>query len=124
MSLWIEWEIEEPASKEDFERLLERSLEAALSYEGVDTPVEVSLSIVSKEAIHELNRDFRQVDRVTDVLSFPMLSYEESPRMTRPAGPDVKEASESEENLDPDTGEVLLGDVVLCMDVAKEQAAE
>ena len=127
MSLWIEWEIDLPEgehSKEDFEKLLQQSVEAALRFEHIETPVEVSLSIVSLEAIHEMNRDYRQVDRETDVLSFPLLSFPETPRLETPAAQDLEDAAEEEANLDPDTGEVVLGDVVLCLDKAKSQAQE
>ena len=99
-------------------------MEAALRFEHIETPVEVSLSIVSLEAIHEMNRDYRQVDRETDVLSFPLLSYPETPRIETPAAQDLEDAAEEEANLDPDTGEVVLGDVVLCLDKAKSQAQE
>lgn len=86
--------------------------------------MEVSVTIVSKEAIHELNRDTRQVDKETDVLSFPLLSYMESPRMESSAAEDLSEAFLQEENLDPDLHELMLGDIVLCLDVAIRQAEE
>ncbi|MBO6159137.1 MAG: rRNA maturation RNase YbeY [Firmicutes bacterium] len=130
MSLWITWEVtpENAASegnfKEGFQTLFENSVQEALRMENVETPVQVSLTIVDRDAIQEMNRDFRGIDRVTDVLSFPMLSYEESPRMETPASLDVAAAAEQEENLDPDSGEVVLGDIVICLDKAKEQAAE
>lgn len=70
--------------------------------------VEISLSFVSLDEIHELNRDYRGVDRPTDVLSFPMFeSLEEMEEMQRQTG-----------------GEIPLGDVVICMDKIKEQAQE
>lgn len=66
--------------------------------------VEISLSFVSKDEIHRLNRIYRNVDRHTDVLSFPM----------------VEDLSEIEE----DDEEILLGDVVICCEQAREQAKE
>ncbi len=86
--------------------------------------MEVSVTIVSKEAIHELNRDTRQVDKETDVLSFPLLSYTESLRMESSAAEDLSEAFLLKENLDPDLHELMLGDIVLCLDVAIRQAEE
>ncbi|MCG4734265.1 rRNA maturation RNase YbeY, partial [Casaltella massiliensis] len=47
-----------------------------LYYEGYDDNYEVSLSFVDNEEIHELNREYRGVDRATDVLSFPLLTDE------------------------------------------------
>ena len=64
---------------------------------------EVSLSIVDKDTIHKLNKDYRNVDRETDVLSFPM----------------------DEEAFDNEGNPIfLLGDIVICLDVARNQAAE
>ena len=65
--------------------------------------VEISLTMVSPEEIRELNRDYRDVDSVTDVLSFPQF--------------------EGKEDL-PEEGEICLGDVVICEDKVREQAAE
>lgn len=64
---------------------------------------EISLTMVSPEEIRELNRDYRDVDSVTDVLSFPQF--------------------EGKEDL-PEEGEICLGDVVICEDKVREQAAE
>ena len=66
--------------------------------------VEISLSFVSKDEIHRLNRIYRNVDRHTDVLSFPMVE-------------DFNEIEEDDE-------EILLGDVVICREQAREQAKE
>ena len=62
---------------------------------------EISLTLVSKEEIHELNRDYRGVDRVTDVLSFPQFA---------------------DLNSIPAEGPLVLGDVVICKEVCSEQA--
>ena len=74
----------------------------------IDMDVEISLSFVSLEEIHRMNREYRGVDRPTDVLSFPMFdSTEEMEEMQRLTG-----------------GDVPLGDVVICMDKIREQAEE
>ena len=78
--------------------------EKCVTDEGLDPSMtEISLSVVSEEEIHELNREFREIDRVTDVLSFPQYS-----------------------SLEEIAGEkvILLGDVVICDDVARRQAGE
>lgn len=57
---------------EEIEKIVEISVEAALKEIDFTDDYEVSVSFVSDEEIHELNRDYRGVDRTTDVLSFPM----------------------------------------------------
>ncbi len=73
------------------------AVKGASEFFDFDTGYQVSISIVDKNEIHELNAKFRGVDSPTDVLSFPM------------------------EETDP-RGVEILGDIVLCIDVAKEQA--
>ena len=89
------------------ESLLKKMEEAAgvlFQQEGVDEErAEISLTLVSLEEIRELNRDYRDVDRETDVLSFPQF--------------------ESVEDM-PEFGELCLGDVVICLDKVEEQAKE
>lgn len=65
---------------------------------------ELSVTFVGLDEIHELNREYRGVDRPTDVLSFPQFE-------------------DLEEEL-PEVGEICLGDVVICREKAEEQAAE
>lgn len=57
---------------EEIEKIVEKSIEAALKEIEFTDDYEVSVSFVGDEEIHELNRDYRGVDRTTDVLSFPM----------------------------------------------------
>lgn len=81
----------------------QKTIKKVLRVEKIEKNVEVSLSIVDKDEIHILNRDYRDVDRPTDVLSFPM----------------------DEEGFDNDGNPILLlGDIVICLDVAKDQAAD
>ncbi|KPI51039.1 heat-shock protein [Clostridioides difficile] len=74
-----------------------------LDYEGYDDNYEVSLSFVDNKEIHELNREYRGVDRVTDVLSFPLLSD------------DFEDVELEEESL---------GDIVISLERALEQSIE
>ena len=115
MSLWIEWETDTDLSlQKSREKLFAAVTKAALKEEDVKVPCEVSLTITSAEEIRELNRSYRDIDRVTDVLSFPQFDYEgEAPAA-------FLETAER----DPDSHEVVLGDIVICLDRAKEQAEE
>ena len=74
----------------------------SLHYEGYDDNYEVSLSFVDNEEIHELNRQYRGVDRATDVLSFPLLT----------------------DDFDVEIEEESLGDIVISLERALEQSEE
>ena len=76
---------------------------------------EVNLTLTDNDGIHEINRIHRGIDRPTDVLSFPMLSY------TAPGDFRFLE-EENEDDFNPDTGEAILGDIVISVDKVKEQA--
>lgn len=108
----ILWEIEEYES--DIDSALQKTLSDIIVYamktEHFTGDYEVSLSVVSADQIRELNADFRQIDRITDVLSFPMYEREE--------------LDEIEENREYEDYEVNIGDIVLCYDRAAEQAEE
>lgn len=84
-----------------------KTLEEAASA-CIDMDAEISLSFVTLEEIHELNREYRGVDSPTDVLSFPMFESIE----------ELKQAQGLEGE------EILLGDVVICMDKVLQQARE
>ena len=57
---------------EEIKNLIEKSISAVLKVENLDENVEVSVSFVGDDEIRELNREYRGVDKSTDVLSFPM----------------------------------------------------
>lgn len=77
----------------------------SLVSEGVSTDIQVGLTFVEKEEIQRLNREHRGIDSVTDVLSFPMYDFNiEKPVFGK--------------------GEVCLGDIVICVDRAREQSVE
>ncbi|MDD6428758.1 rRNA maturation RNase YbeY [Candidatus Weimeria sp. HCP3S3_B5] len=100
----------------DYKELAESVISETLDLLSFPYPVQVSLSLVSEEEIHVENKEFRNVDRVTDVLSFPMLTF--------PAPGDFSFIDECDDIRDPDTGEVVLGDIVLCTRKVIDQAAE
>ena len=91
------------------EQMMDKLREAASACVGMD--VEISLSFVSLDEIHALNRDYRGVDRPTDVLSFPMFES-------------MEELEEACANMEEEGQNVPLGDVVICMDKVIEQAEQ
>ena len=91
--------------------LIRRTSRAALAAEGLTAPCEVDVLLTDDDGIHEINRELRQVDRPTDVLSFP--EFELTPGQL--PGP---------EDADPGTGLIPLGDMVLSMERVAAQARE
>ena len=83
--------------------LIRRCCQAVLQTEGFPEEAEVSVSFISNEEIKNLNRDFRNVDSVTDVLSFPL-------------------GENGVYDRNPESGALLLGDIVISMQKAKQQA--
>ncbi len=113
MSLLIEAEVEVKFDF-DYESLANRVVEAALDYEAFPYECEVNLTLTDNEGIWEINREYRKIDNPTDVLSFPMLSYET-------AG-DFSKLEDDDTNFNPDTGEIMLGDIIISIDKVFEQA--
>lgn len=97
------------------EEVFRRVAGEVLRTEKADFEAEVNLMIVDLDTIHEMNRDYRQIDRPTDVLSFPNLSFD---------SPGKFDLTESADVVNPETGEVVLGDIVICYDKVLEQAEE
>ena len=85
--------------------LIRRCCHAVLEEEGFEDNAEVSVRFVDNDTIHELNKQFRNIDRPTDVLSFPL-------------------GEDGEYDTDLSTGAKLLGDIVISIPKAMEQAQE
>jgi probable rRNA maturation factor len=115
MTLFLEDESQE-ALPFDTREVAKRVIEGVLSSEGCPYECEVSLTLTTADHIQTWNRQFRSIDRVTDVLSFPLVPFEE------PSAFDGLD--EMEDCFDPDTGELTLGDIVICVPRMKEQAEE
>lgn len=95
---------------------VKRVLEHALDYLGQPTAdLEMSLSVVSQQEIRRLNKQFRNVDSVTDVLSFPTFDNGRAV---------IDKNSCPTDAFNYATGKVNLGDVIICLDRAKQQARE
>lgn len=101
----------------DLEELAGTVISCALDYMECPYEAQVSVLITDNERIHEMNRTYRQTDRPTDVLSFPMVEY------GTPGKFDIAQEDEAD-CFDPDSGELMLGDIVLSADRVQEQAAE
>ena len=106
--LIIETEVD---GAEEYADLLRQVIPAALEAEGVAVPWEVDVLFTDDEGIHQINLEQREVDRPTDVLSFPMFDLRPGEHPT-------------EEDADPGTGLVPLGDMVISLERAQAQGEE
>ena len=116
MTIEIEYEAEKKLDL-PYEKIIRDVIEEAMDYEGCPYEAEVSVVLTDNPSIQEINRDYRQIDRPTDVLSFPMVDYE------RPADFCGLE-EQAEDYFNPETGELMLGDIIVSVDKVEEQAAE
>lgn len=92
--------------------LIKKAAAMALDAEGVDTPCIISVMLTDDEGIHRVNREFRTVDRPTDVLSFPMNELT----------PGEFDAALCERDMD--SGAVLLGDMMISVPRCAAQGEE
>lgn len=98
------------------EELATKVIEAALDYEDCPYEVEVNLLLTMNDEIQEMNRNFRQIDRPTDVLSFPMIDY--------PNAGEFDFLEDVMEAFHPESGELMLGDIVISKEKVLSQAEE
>ena len=99
-----------------YRKIAEEVVSGTLDYLGCPYEAQVSLSIVDDEEIRQVNRDFRQTDAVTDVLSFPMNEF--------PEPGNFGHLIEDPDAFDPDTGELVLGDIMIDAGRVLSQAEE
>lgn len=102
----------------DTDKLIESVILKALDYAGCPYEACVNVLITDDDSIHEINREYRQIDRPTDVLSFPMAEYEVAGNF------DFLEGDDAFDCFDPESGEFILGDIILSGDRIISQAEE
>ena len=114
MTITIERESDIPLPFSEQE-VAEAVISETLDYEDCPYEVQVNIILTSNDEIHQINLEQRGVDAPTDVLSFPMVEY------AYPSDFTVLEAG-GMDSFDPDTGELILGDIVISVDKVIEQA--
>lgn len=102
----------------DPETVARQVIDQVLDMEQCPYEAEVELILTDGETIRRMNREFRGIDRETDVLSFPMVDY------PHPASFDFLETEAGDDCFHPDSGELLLGDIVISVPRAEAQAEE
>lgn len=114
MTIYVENEIQADFPFDPLE-VASQVAEAVLDEEGCPYETEVDILITDNEGIRVYNREYRGIDRETDVLSFPNVPF------VRPS--DFSAAEESEADcFQPDSGELILGDIILSCERVREQA--
>lgn len=114
MTFYVENETDDifPFDAEETVRLVG---EAVLKSENCPYETQVSFVLTNNEEIRTINKRCRDIDSETDVLSFPNLDFEEAGVF------EISEESEAD-YFDPDTGELILGDIMISVDKVREQA--
>lgn len=101
----------------DYRSIITKVVEKSLDLEQCPYEVELNVILTDNQEIRAINREYRDIDAPTDVLSFPMIDYE------TPA--DFDRLEEEEDNyFNPETGELILGDIIISVEKVIEQAAE
>ena len=114
MTIEIEYETENRLPVKDRE-IIEAVVKEALDSENCPYDISLNVLLTNNEAILEINKEQRGMDLPTDVLSFPMIEY------SSPADFSLVEDC-VEDYFHPETGELLLGDIVISVDKVLEQA--
>lgn len=99
----------------DIKEILDKLMEEVLKIEACPYEAQVNMLITDNEGIREYNRQYRKIDESTDVLSFPMISFETESDF------EVVESQEAD-CFDPESGELILGDIIISAQKVKEQA--
>lgn len=101
----------------DEELLIKEVIEATLDYEECPYETEINVVLTNNEEIKVINKEYREIDAPTDVLSFPMVEFDEPSDFHH-----VEE--EQEDCFHPDSGELMLGDIIVSVDKVISQAKE
>lgn len=99
----------------DVEEIVKLVAEEILDCEKCPYEAQINVLLTDNEGIRYFNKEYRDIDRETDVLSFPNLDFDE------PGNFDIDEDMEAD-YFDPESGELILGDIIISVDKVKEQA--
>lgn len=119
MSIFIEKETDIQLDF-DYNEIIEKVINYSSDFVGCPYEVEVNVVLSDNESIHRVNKEFRNIDKATDVLSFPMLEYEVEGDF------DFLEENEDSvsEFFNPESGELILGDIMISFEKVISQAEE
>lgn len=115
MNIYIENEYENIIDI-DYESIITSVVNEAVDFVDCPYECEINVTIVDNDAIHGINKEQRDMDKPTDVLSFPMLEYD--------VPGDFSSVEDDLSLFNPDTGELMLGDIVISYDKVISQSDE
>ena len=116
MSITIEKEVDYDFGF-DIDKVIADVINETIDYMACPYDAEVNVTITDDSGIHEINKEYRDIDKATDVLSFPLVDYKE------PGNLEIAESSVSD-YFNPETGELMLGDIIFSAERAKAQSIE
>lgn len=116
MTINIEYETEISLNL-PYEEIIKSVINEAIDYEKCPYECEVNVILTDNSEIHEINKTYRNIDSPTDVLSFPMVDYE-----TPSDFENIEERTE--DYFNPETGELMLGDIVISVEKVIAQAEQ
>lgn len=97
--------------------IIEKVITASLDFEQCPYEVELSVILTDNKEIKSINKEFRNIDKPTDVLSFPMVNYDSPSDFS-------KLEDNADEYFNPETGELLLGDIVVSLEKVIQQSLD
>ncbi|MDO4295284.1 MAG: rRNA maturation RNase YbeY [bacterium] len=115
MTISISYETEKKLEL-PYTEIIEKVIQEAMDYEACPYEAEINVVLTDNEEIQRINQEFRGMDRATDVLSFPLVDYETPADFSH-----LEDAAEDYFNLE--TGELMLGDIIVSVEKVQEQAA-
>ncbi len=102
----------------DYEKVINDVIATSIEYIKCPYECMVEVDIVNNDEIQAINKEFREIDRPTDVLSFPLVEYDKAGEF------DFLEETEAFVNFEPESGELVLGNIILCYEKILSQAKE
>lgn len=114
MTLNIEYEDIKSKLDIDYKNIIKNTINEVIEYEGCPYETEINVILTDNENIQEINNEFRNINKPTDVLSFPMIEY------NKPS--DFSKLEKENDCFNPETGELVVGDIVISVDKVYEQA--
>ena len=115
MTLHIEYETDITLNL-DYESIIHTVVNAALDYENCPYEIELNVILTDNASIQEINHEYREIDAPTDVLSFPFIDYQ------NPS--DFSNLEDCDNNFNPETGELIFGDIIVSVEKVMSQAEE